>query len=478
MDMDDLVLKRISKISIAAIAVLLIGAFIFYKEHVFFADAAYVIFNILNYDALAIQFNRYGSFITQIVPYLGQKMHLPLQTIFIGYAISFSVFYLTIASLLVYRYKQYGLAILMGLYYFLIVSDSHFWISEIPQGIGWMFLFFGVIIYLGHKKTSLLLIIVPFIILSFLTIFTHFVIIIPTVFLWVYFITDKNNWPFSRKNTIILSILLAGVIYAKFFIATAFPSGDAPHLKGVLHVSVRDIYYAFKTPVVRMFCHRTMTNYWTSVLVLVLGIIGLLKADKKLLAAWVLACGVGYFAIMGLTYGDQDEHVQLFHIESEWTCIGIIIATPFVFSFLPKLKLSYAASLLGFIFIVRLVYIGFALPAFSWRIHFQEQVLAQMQKKGIKKLALYRDWNIKPKYMIDWGSGYESLMTSAMNGSRPNLTFSFVDHEINPPVKEAITDTRAIYLWERLPYGSLNQKYFMMDTTQIYQVMTYEELMK
>jgi len=482
METTDITLKKLSKIAIVALIILLVGAIIFFRERIFFADAAYVSFNIINYSDLAIQCNRYGSFITQIVPYLGQQFHLPLTSVLISYSASFYLFYLVVIAMLVYRCKQYGLAVLAALYYFLIFSDSFFWISEIPQGIGWMFLLFGVTISLGKKKAPFILIAFPFIILAFLTISTHFVILIPTVFLWVYFIVEKNNWPFSWKTTILLSCLLVAVIAFKFILALSgaqAATGDGPHLYGVTHVSFKDIFNSFATPVVRMFFYNCLVNYWAATLVFIIGIISLFRNGNKILAAWVLVCFLGYSIIMGLTYGDLDQNVLLFHIESEWTSIGVIMATPFVFGFLPKLKLANASILLTGIFIVRLAYISTAIPMFTWRTHFQENILAKMKEKGITKVALLREYSIKPKYLLDWSSSNESLLMSAMNGDIPNRTFVFIDSLYNEPVKQLITTGKGFYnIGDMLPLNDLKHEYFNIDTTQPYKVMLYEDLIK
>ena len=472
-------LRQSSRVALAALAVLLLIALIWFKEKVFFADASYVLFDIANYKNFDIQFNRYGSFITQLVPWVGFKLHLPLSALIIGYAISFHVFYLTVAAILVYRYKQYGLAILMALFYCLFVSDSFFWISEIPQGIGWMFLLFGTTLHSGYKNRSIGWVIIPFLVLAFLALFTHFVIIMPVVFLWVYLISGKTSWPWSKRDTIVLSCLLAAVIGLKFFIALAGPaSGDAPHLHGVTHVSFKDIFLSFSTPVVAMFSSRCCSIYWVGILVFLAGIYALFSSGQKKLAAWVIISTIGYFIIMGLTYGDEDEHLQLFHIESEWMSICIIIAAPFVFDFLPRRKPFIAVSLLAAVFLVRVVYIGNTLPAFRWRIHFQERVLGQMKKKGINKLAMYREYSIGPKYKVDWAAGYESTLISAMNGGVPQRTFIFIDRDNNQAVLQKIADPKCVYLWDAISLARLNSDYFAFDTTHPYQVMTYDDLMK
>ena len=109
-----------------------------------------------------------------------------------------------------------------------------------------------------------------------------------------------------------------------------------------------------------------------------------LKKQWKL-TAWVIASIIGYLAIMGLTYtGADDGAIQLFHIESEWQSLGIIISTPFVFAFLPGQKAAIASWFIIVFFMVRLYYIGSAIPLFRWRIHFQEQVLEQMKKETLQ----------------------------------------------------------------------------------------------
>jgi len=473
------VLKNLSKIALAALGILLLGAVVYFKERMLFADAAYILFTILNYHSVAIQEYRYGSFVTQIVPYLGQKLHLPIKALLAGYAVSFNLFYCAVAALLVYRYKQYGLAILMGLYYFLLVSSTYFWISnEIHQAVAWMFLFFGVTIYLGYKGLNVFLFLLPFLLLAFLTVFTHFIVIIPLVFLWFYFWMERKHWPFSQSRSLLLSGLLLVVIALKYTFAVSHLSYDSAHLHGVTHFSINDIIQSFAKPVIIQFLQRCLTNYWIAVIVFILGIAGLFRNNEKRLLVWAIVSCLGYFIIMGLTYGDCDANVQLFHIESEWECLGIIIATPFVFTLLPTLKFRFAAWFLVILFGVRLFYICTAIPLFTWRTHFQERVLAQMKKKNITKLVLYDDAPaIRGKYMLNWGAPYESILMSAMNGDKPQLTFSFVNRDDKQTISSLVPD-KFNSSFGMVPAGSLDREYFIIDTVHPYQVMTYDDFMK
>ncbi len=470
-------LKKLSKIGLAALFVLFIGAIVFYKERVFFGDASFIIFKIINRKTFEIQEHRYGSFVTQMIPYFGQIWHLPLKVLVVGYSISFNLFYLSVAAIL-HRCRQYAFTVLMALYYFLFASASYFWTNnEIHQAVAWMFLMFGLTAYLGTKKVNIFVTATVFSLLAFLTIFTHYVVIIPTFFLWVYLMIEKDRWPFSTAANILFSVLLAVIITAKFLV-TADHSYDGNCLRSVTHVSFKDIYDAFTTPVIEMFVRRCVTNYWVGVVCLMLGIVGLVKTHRFRLLAWTLVSLVGYFIIMGLTYGVYDRDFSFFHIESEWASIGIIVGTPFVFTYLPKLRIQLAAGLLVVVFLVRLFYLGAAVPPFTWRTQFKEHVMSEMKKKGITKLALINDDNLFKKNIMIWAIAEESMMMSGLEGDNPQLSFRLVNNDEKELIND-ISATRGMStVFGIIEPRYLNQEYFHIDTTRPYQIMTYEQLFK
>jgi hypothetical protein len=464
-------LKSSARVALAALLLLLIGAIVYYKERALFADAAFLSFNIINYKSLAIQWNRYGSIVSQVFPWLGVKMHLPLKAILMSYSISFNVFSLLVGYVL-YLYKEYFLTILTALFYLLFFSDSYFWVSEIPQAIGWMFLFLGTTLYLGKKQSTVTGLIL-FLLLGHLTISTHFVAIIPITYLWGYLIIEQKNWPFSKRSSIVLSLLLIGLICLRF---VGVQSGENAHLHGVTHFSLRDIIDSFSTPVVAVFLGRCITNYWIAVIVFIAGISSLLKNKQTLLAVWTIIFIAGFMVVMGLTYGSESKNVALFHIESEWQAIGIIAAAPFVFSFLPRLKPSHAAGILAIVVLIRLAYIVASGSSFTWRTHFTDGVLAQMKTKGITKLALYNDDPIREKDIVDWGLTYESLYASSINGDKPARTFCFVNKDDKKTLGMLTTSNGFYDAWGMTPSADLNARYFVIDSTRPYQIMTYTEL--
>ena len=123
MDSAQPVLKKLAVISLSGMFVLFILGAVFYKERILFSDASFVFFTILDQHRLFFPSGRYGVFITEIFPYFGQKMGLPLSTLIFLYGMSFYLVYLAAASVVFFWLKQYRLVILMTLFYFLFVSQ-------------------------------------------------------------------------------------------------------------------------------------------------------------------------------------------------------------------------------------------------------------------------------------------------------------------------------------------------------------------
>jgi len=470
-------IKSASKIALAAIAALLIIAIIFFKERVLFADAAFAAYNIINNKTVYIISQRYGSFVARIIPYWQARLHFSVKSILIGYGISSNLFLLIVTALMVYVYKQYKLAILIAFYSLLIVSDSFYMLADTHVGIGWLFLCLGTTIYLGYKQVNIIAVAIPFILFSFLAVTTHFIVFIPAIFLWVYFILDKSVWPFSWKKSVFLSCLFILVIVCKLLL-TEGNSYDSHVLRGVTRLSIQDVIDAFATPTAKIFFYRCIVNYWVALILFIVGIIYLAIERKIMLLVWTVISVAGYIALMGITYADHDANTLLCHIELEWQCLGLVAATPFVFAFLPKLKPVPAALVLVMIFAVRFTYIAHSLIALENRYQYTVRVMKQMKKKGIDKLTLYENGDINSIYLIDWAVTEESLLASAMDGDKPQLNFCYIGKDMKN-IFEGMKRPRDFWNgYDMAPPYLMNHEYFNIDTTQAYKIMSVEDFFK
>ena len=470
-------LKTYSLIGLATSLVLVAGAGIFYRERSFFTDTAYVLFNIINNGHMAIQFNRYGALVAQSIPWLGQKLHLPLTTILIAYSMGPYLFYALVTGVLIFWFRQYRMALLMTLFNVLFVSQSFYWGSEIPQGMAFLFLMMGTTLYMGGRKAALWQIAGPFVLFGILAVFTHFTIMMAAVYLWVYLILDKKCWPFERRPTIILSVLLVACMASKFVYSLVVESGagDGPILKNIVNCTIRDVYSLFGTPVVSIFLYRCITIYWVGTVVFATGIASLFAQKQYRLAIWTLLSVLGYMFLVSLSFGGWDATASLFHIESEWLCMSVFLTTPFVFSLLPRVKTAYMPGVIVAIFMIRLIYIYQGIAPFRTHLHMQLSALEKMKSKGMNKVVLLRTAPFLKDYIAAWAAQYETMLLSAANGDKPQYTYCVVVGEDTAKIK-AFTPGAFYTGFNVLTAIPLNKAYFSMDTVQQWQMLTYEEL--
>lgn len=451
----------------ALFAILLIGAAVFSFERVLFADASFILFRLINSGTLQIQEHRYGSFLTQSVPLLAAYLHLPLVAIVVLYSISFTLFYLAAALLLLFYFRQKELAVLMSFYFVLFVSDSFFWMNnEVHQGIAWMFLFFAFTITSGRKKTAWMITVPVFTLLAFLTLYTHPLLLFPASYLWLFFI-GKKDWPFSRRQTLLLTAILAVTALSKLYLsAHATSPYDAEKLQSIRNLTWKNTGDILRSQFTKELLARMIWNYWLVLLLFVTGILA--AARKKLWWQAALTAGFSILSITALAITFQD--FTPFYTESELMPLTVILTTPFVFYLLTGWKEQKQVIILGLIFLVRLSYIAAASPKWIERKEWLFSTLETMRRQHITKGVIYLNEEISEQLQLYWSAPNESMIASALAGEKPQRTF-VVEKIKNLPERMPADKQTMIGSFEQIPASELNKVYFSIDTTGNYQVL-------
>lgn len=468
-------LKTAALVSLGLLFVLLIGAWVFFRERMLFCDAAYISFNIINSGKLQIQVDRYGSFITQIVPLITSKMHLPLRTVLLAYSLSFNLFYF-LTGLTLYRLRSYALLVLMALYFTLFVSDTYFWTNnEVHQGVTWMFLMFGFLQYFSQSqnKSSMpryLLQFLLFCVLAILAIYSHPLVMIPTVCLWI-FLTLSGAIPFFRsKRSIPQAAVIVAICSFKYYMSTQ--NWYDGNLIGKLDLSISGILGTFTSGMADVFWKGVLHNHWLVVLVFLSGLIFMFIKKHYLTAAWTLLACLGYFVLVCLTFSGGER----FYIESEWMPVTVMAAAPLAFSLLPSLAHKKALILVTVIFLIRLAYIGHSASLFCERNQRVKSMVARLKEKKTSKMIIRKDDDRLEHYLImGWGLPVETIYSSILDGDSVLHTISYLTQDqINAyaphdPRKDVISSFGPV------TDADLNKFYFHPDTTKEYTTLSYDE---
>lgn len=124
------------------------------------------------------------------------------------------------------------------------------------------------------------------------------------------------------------------------------------------------------------------------------------------------------------------------------------------------------------------MYIIASLPMFTSRVQLNEQIVSQMRKKGITKLAIYRTEQLRSVNILDWAIPFESLLISQVAGDKPQRTFILINKDNKEFIERSQNEKTIENTWGSMNYNEFDHKYFEFDTTRGYHIMTYEELMK
>lgn len=463
-------------ISIFSILILLLLSIFYYRERIIFMDASYILFQIINNGHLAIQENRFGSFITHLVPLLFAKLNMPIKTIIIGYTLSFNLFYLAVISIMVFKLREYALAILMSFYYLLMVSDTFYWSNnEVHQGIAWMFLTIALLQYGTNNKTNSFMQITILFIIGFLAISSHMLVTMPFAFLFFYIFFDKTQNHFALKEKIILPLVLLGLIFFKYRLSL-MQNYDGQKLLLIDKLSLNDIFYYINQDFGLHFIKSCTKEYWLVTLLLLVGLISLIRTKKwGLFLLTVMGC-FSYYTFMCVTFSNTGTY-EKFHIESEWMGLSIIASTPFVFEFLQLANKRFALYVLIFITIIRISYIIDASDKFKLRLQTSENIMDAMKRNGITKLAIKENKELEHIYMLDWSLEEESLLLSCLKNEKPLRTFFILKKDAIP---DSILKSKSIYVgcFHNYEFSEINQQYFRLDTTSCYSILGYKQLIK
>ncbi|HYD21163.1 MAG TPA: hypothetical protein VEB40_06805 [Flavipsychrobacter sp.] len=468
-------LKIGAYLSLAIFGLLLYGAIYFYAERMFFADSSPIAFQAINEEKLQIQQYRFGAFITQMVPILGAKIGLSVKNILIAYSASFNVFYLFVAALMLFVFRNYRLVILYAFYWTLVTTYTFFWPNnEVHQGIAYMFLLFSLLKWLGEKKVNFVISVLSLLLLGSTAIFCHPLVLPPLFFLWVYLIAEKDHWYYNRQQTIILSLVLIVVAVTKMYVSQVYAGYDKELLGGVGGLSLSAVSGVFSSQLAKDIFHFAYVNYWILPVLGAAGIITLLVKRHFFLAVWTFGCALLFFILLCLTFKGYSE----FYTESEIMPGIVILTAPFVFVTLKLMRSGFVAILLLLIFGLRIQHFIETNGHFSFRVQHLANMVAKMKDKNLTKVVLVKsDTNVEWRWMVEWGFASETIMISAANWDKPVRQFVIMaPGELEKRLPKNNSDVIACFsTW---PIEKVNMTHFQFDTTQPYAVLSYEEFIK
>lgn len=453
----DQTLKQIAKLSLIYLFILLLLALFFYKERMLFLDAPWIVFHIINTKFFCIQEHRYGSFLTQLFPLIGVKLKLSINSILLLYSASFNLLYLAIGFILL-RMKQYKLLILEALYFSLLLSSSFYWTNnELHQGMAWLFLLFGFVFYAETQQFNSVFKYLGFIILAFLSLFTHPLILLVCGFLWVFFLLNSFDKKIENKTLIIYTCLLASLAIIKYYWSK---NGwyDGNKIEMILNTNLKSFTKMLQGDALKMIAQKTIDNYWISLLIGLSGIWFLLFSKKYFQLFFILISIFGFtFLIALINY----ESPNFFYLESELMPVSIFLCIVFVWEMAKQMPVKVLFVGMILLFSVRLGYIIDASTNYTKRISYLAADVNFAITKDAQKLIIIKEKDAMArdyKYTMTWALPVETLMYSAIT-QKQLTTIAYLDsaelHKMG-----SLTNEVFVTPFFKIPKDKWDKKYF------------------
>lgn len=458
-----------ARLTLLALSVLLVFSGYFYIERMLFSDAAHIFTTIVNTKRLSIIEHRLGSFITQMFPLAGVWLKLPLKALLFIYSVSFNVFFL-VSGLILYRLRQYGFVVLLGLYLTACATETFYWSNnEVHQGISWMLLAFGYLFHSIETGKSKLRTFLPFTLLIFLALFSHPLVIIVTAYLFVFFLLDQTVLRPDRRAIALSFVIIIIILLKVYFSSTGFY--DKGLVTGLIEsFNMEKLWGVFTTATAKEFIKSAVQDYWQFLVFFGLGIAATLLLRKPLILLWMLLSMLAYFILVCLMYPVCDLK---FYIESEWMSMTILALIPFVCFVLPRMNLMLTGLIVLAFFTMRLIQIGNSSEKFEKRITEIGRITTELQERNIPKAMIERHQNdpIHNTLMMSWGLPYETLILSSIDGKhKPVTALLLFEDEIKGKLARITEKDFVSPFWEQ-SYKKLNAHYFRIDTIRPYMVL-------
>lgn len=446
------------------LTILLMGlmAYFFYLERTAILDAAYQTFAMLFHGNWAIQVDRFGAVMTKWPAYLGFKMGWDLDQIMRYYSLAFS-FYLAVMFAILHAFRNEKTAILLLLFYTLLVSHTFYWIqSELLQGTAFTIFYFGLVLLFGKIKWYHLLLSVPFIITI---IFFHPLAVIPFLFLWSFFLFDE-----PRRGWMYFGIpLIAGLVLFYKHVIRAANAYDSSSFSLIRKLGIN--FFTNKSNS-NFLAYCTTDYYWFPILLLAGVSFYIWQKRWKRLTVLLLFV----FGFLVMVNGSFPNGAEQFYIESFYQVLAVFVATPLVFDvleFFPKVR-SYTSLILLVILSVSLLRIYSYRSVYKARLDWNLSMLEKTKQMPSSKFLINERDIDMDKYLMAWGSPFETLLLSARQDPDSTRTIYIFNEGILKPESRQKRD------YFLTPFGDIgfrhiNKNYFnFQDTSQYIQLEKVE----
>ena len=440
----------------------------FAEERVLLTDSAYQLFHDINTSGILINDHRFSMVLSQLLPWVLIKLHVPLRWVIVAYSLSFILIAYGCYLLTAYALKDWKMAVLM-LFGLLGMRATFFHcISETFQ-----LMFFAPMLYaLICHDGRMVFYWVALILWSLITFFIHpiaaFFIVFIIGFRWI----DQKRLDIP---TIVVSIVLVVCIILKVLIGQSghdesfMPTGETLRysLSHFFHLNSIGFFYI-----------HFVDYYLFPLLLWVVTLIGYLRTRCWWKLAFVGLFVLAFFAMSVIVYWQGDGPIGM---ERTYLPLFFFIGLAFFRDELPRLKawrgqLFY--GLFAVLLIVSMVRVVTSTRPYANRLAEISKIAQQARQENQHKLVVTRSTAERIFPINIWGLALESMLYTARDGAGETVTIYMEEDDFDRSDRK-LYDNPEVYLsvnwWKRWEVTKLNPYYFHLPEQGYMELIKTEE---
>jgi hypothetical protein len=450
--------------------ILLIASVYYYKERILYADSAFHLFKVLNFEKINVEASRYGSILPQLPVLLAIKLGFSLKSLIITFSVAFTALYYIIFLLCIKSLKNTAAGLSVVLTFIMCIDKSFFFTAtETHQSLVFCVLLFAILQYPSFRYRWVQILLASIVITtSFLA---HPVALYPIAFIIGYSAIDKKQlrslMPYALL-ALVIGLTVAKVMltdknsYEGNFFSELFKS---PAL-------ILDLPNFYST---NFFITRIFGLYFWVVILEIFLIVYFILKKEYLKLSWQLGITVVFFLITLLTYHVGYPDMLM---ERAFMPLALLISIPLLNELMENYKghKILKLTILSLIIVVSLNRINTKGKMFRERTRFNQELLAKTAKLPNRKFIVETNELVKH---IDagWTYSFETLFLSAITDNMPTQTI-FPAYNISDVTK--YTENKDIFLgahfWLEWGIDGLNQKYFKLSKEMPYAIVKIDDL--
>lgn len=435
---------------------LLVLSMWFAEERVLLIDSAYQLFYDINHESILINDNRFSMVLSQLIPWLLIKLHVPLRYLIIVYSVGFILIawccYWVASCLLDNRQA----AILMVFSLLGMRATFFHCLSETFQLMFYAPLLYALLV--TSKRgwwywPSLLFV-------EALAVFIHPIALFFVLFIVGFRLIHNNRLKIDAGSVVVMLWMII-LLVSKALLGTSGHDQSFLPTHESLQYALANF---FQLNSIKFFYIHFPDLYLFPMLLWIITLVGYIRNSQWLKLAFVGLFVPAFFAMSVIVYWQGDGPIGM---ERTYLPLFFFIGLAFIEDELKRLTIwpqRVVFILFAVLLLVRFVSIGMSSRPYANRMAEIERIAMQARDQGIHKLLVTKSTAEEIFPINIWGLALESMMYTARDGADRAVTIYIEENDFDR-TDSLYSDTDvyvAVNWWKRWPIEDLNSHYFSL----------------